>query len=77
MIIFSNGLMVEFLKEIGSMENNMEMENFLIPKLKFGEKEDGNSEKKLCFMNNQFFQTWFMGFNFFLNIFFILFLCIL
>ena len=43
---FSNGLMVEFLRVIGKMENKMEKENFIIRKMEYGEKEYGKMEKE-------------------------------
>ena len=41
------GMMVENIKGNGKMENNMGMENFIIPRNKYGRKVFGAKEKEL------------------------------
>ena len=44
---FSLGLMEEYIKDIGKMENNMEKESSLIQKKIYGKKVNGKKVKEL------------------------------
>ena len=56
-MVFFIGLMEEYIKDIGRMENRMEKGNFLIRRKKNGKKENGKKEKDLNGLVNRRYFT--------------------
>ena len=46
-MVYLNGLMVKFIKDIGKMESKMEKENFIFLRKKNGKVDFGKREKEL------------------------------